>query len=57
LRLHLWLHLRLRRRAGWSAAPALHPLHLRFELLVAVLQLLDRTGELTDLRFETNDPL
>ena len=43
---------------GSGRAPtALHALQLRFELLVAILQLLDRAGELADLRFETADPL
>ena len=33
----------------------LHPPHLSFELLIAVLQLLDGAGELSDMRFETID--
>jgi hypothetical protein len=44
-----------------SGAPALRPpgaptvAKLIFELLVAILQLLDRSGELADLRFEALD--
>jgi hypothetical protein len=55
--LHLRLNLRLRGRCtrGRTTA-ALHALQLPFELLVAVLQLLDRAGELADLRFEAIDP-
>jgi hypothetical protein len=54
----LWLSLRLNLQLcrGWARrALFLQAPQIRFELLVAV-QLLDRAGELPDLRFETVEP-
>jgi hypothetical protein len=34
----------------------LHPAHLRLELRIAVLELLDHSRELSDLRFEPLEP-
>jgi hypothetical protein len=57
LNVRLLLNLRLRRRrTRWGSATALHSANLRFELLVAILQLLDRAGELANLVLEPVDP-
>jgi hypothetical protein len=46
-----------RRRAPWpGGGPTLQVLHFLFELLIAILQLLDRAGEIAQLGFKMIDP-